>query len=83
MAVITKESLLAALNERDLFNNPDLLEIAAREIDCNTGCLFRSDEPDTNVAHCNAWKEGSYCSNDVSETLRALAALARRDGEAT
>jgi hypothetical protein len=79
--IITEASLLAALNERDLFNNPDLMEIAAREIDCRSGCEFRHAEPDTNVAHCSAWEKGSYCSNDVAETLRALEALARRDGE--
>ncbi len=75
MKRITEASLLAALNERDLFNNPDLLGIAADEVDCGSICVFRHGN------ECVKSKRGRYCANDLAETLRALAALSRREGE--
>jgi hypothetical protein len=76
--IITKESLLAALNERDLFNNPDVLIEHADYVDCGgADCPNMHREDGTNVATCGSL----FCPNDLAETLRALAALARRDGE--
>jgi hypothetical protein len=78
---ITRDSLLSALNERDLFNNPDLLEEHAEEIDCSDDCENFIRECDVNTGNCRISERGGYCPNDLAETLRALAALARRDGE--
>lgn len=65
--------LESALNERDLFINPHLLEQAADEIDCDGSCDY--------VRHgtgiCVKADRGEYCPNDVAETLRAVAKFAR------
>lgn len=67
----------AALDERDLFLNPDLLDQAAGEIDCCPDCERVWREYDTNASGCGASERGDYCPNDVAETLRALAKLSR------
>lgn len=74
---LTAEELIAALNERDLFINPDLLDQAADEIDCCPGCENVWREYDTNASGCRKSEYGEYCPNDVAETLRALAKVAR------
>lgn len=72
--------LSAALYERDMFLNPDALEEAADEIDCCSGCDHVWHESDTNASGCYASERGEYCPNDVAETLRALARVARKIG---
>lgn len=81
MLVEQRDALLAALNERDLFINPDALDQAANEIDCGAltdGCDYCWHEWDTNAGGCWKSERGDYCPNDVAETLRALAKVARR-----
>lgn len=70
-----------ALNERDLFINPDAMDQAADEIDCGgatDGCGHCWQEWDTGAGGCRKSERGDYCPNDVAETLRALAKVARR-----
>lgn len=67
----TSQELIAALNERDLFINPHLMEQAADEIDCCPSCDFVWS------SQCIKSDRGDYCPNDVAETLRALAKVAR------
>lgn len=71
------ERLEAALNERDLFSNPDLLEKAADEIDCGADCEEVWREYDTNASGCRAYEAGKFCPNDIAETLRSVAKVAR------
>lgn len=71
------ERLKAALNERDLFINPHLMEQAADEIDCGGFCENIWWESDTNASGCRKSEKGEYCPNDVAETLRAVAKVAR------
>lgn len=72
--------LVKALNERDLFINPDLLDRAANEIDCGHPCAHIYEEGDVNYSMCVKSDRGDYCPNDVAETLRALAKVARKHG---
>lgn len=65
--------LEGALNERDLFINPEALEEAANEIDCGPDCECIYREHDVNFSMCLKSDKGEYCPNDVAETLRALA----------
>ena len=80
-AAINNEARLteleAALNERCLFINPHLLEQAAGEIDCCPGCESVSTDYSVNCSECSKSDNGEYCPNDVAETLRALAKVAR------
>jgi hypothetical protein len=78
MKHISIEELEVALNTRDLFINPDLLEYAADEIDCGCECDTYWREFDTNASGCKASEKGEYCQNDLAETLRELAKLARK-----
>lgn len=66
-----------ALDTRDLFSNPDLLDQAAEEIDCDGMCENIWREGDTNASGCYAAEKGEYCPNDVAETLREVAKVAR------
>lgn len=70
--------LEAALNERDLFINPDILDEAADEIDCGAGCNHIWREHDTGAAGCGKADAGEYCPYDLAETLRAVAKVARQ-----
>lgn len=74
------EELRAALNCRNLFINPEALELAADEIDC-CGAALRCEhawhEWDTNASGCRRSECGEYCPNDVAETLRELANVSR------
>lgn len=63
-------AIKAALNTRDLFINPHLLDKAADEIDCCPGCDSEWD------GNCRKEKRGDYCPNDLAETLRAVAKVA-------
>ena len=72
-------ALREALNERDLFINPDVLDKSADEIDCGSACTFVWRENDTNASGCSRSEAGEYCPNDVAETLRAVAKVARAD----
>lgn len=78
------KALREAVNERDLFINPDLLDQAADEIDCCPHCDCITREWDTNHTMCVKADKGEYCPNDLAETLRAIAKVARIDqaGEA-
>lgn len=69
--------LREALDERDMFLNPQMLDKAADAIDCCPGCDKVSWESDTNYSECRASERGDYCPNDVAETLRALAKASR------
>lgn len=71
------ETIIAALNERDLFSNPDILDRAAEEIDCGAECECIIREYDTGSAMCLKSDNGDYCPNDLAETLRAIAKVAR------
>lgn len=71
------EKLEGALNERDLFINPHLMEQAADEIECGASCENIRREYDTNVAWCRKSEKGEYCPNDLADTLRAVAKAAR------
>jgi hypothetical protein len=66
-----------ALNARDLFINPHLMEAMAARIDCEDGCDHVWHEPDTNAGGCHRSERGEYCPNDLAETLRELARVAR------
>jgi hypothetical protein len=68
--------LMAAVDERDMFLNPESLEQAADEIDCCPDCDHTWHEYDTNAGGCHASEKGDYCPNDVAETLRAIAKVA-------
>lgn len=70
-------ALVAALNERDLFSNPDVLDKWANEIDCCPGCENVWWESDTNASGCHKSERAEYCPNDLAETLRAVAKVAR------
>lgn len=72
-----RDALLKALDERDLFLNPHMLDEAADEIDCGDGCEKVSYDYSCNYSECRAREKGEYCPNDVAETLRALAKAAR------
>lgn len=82
----SSDRLREALDERDLFSNPDMLDQAANEIDCGDfcDCIYRED--DVNFSMCVKSDRGEYCPNDVAETLRAVAKVARKalsaEGEA-
>jgi hypothetical protein len=67
----------AAMDERDLFSNPDILDKAASEIDCDGSCEHIYRESDTNFSMCTHAEKGEYCPNDIAETLRAMAKLSR------
>jgi len=69
-------ALINALNERDLFINPQSLMQAADEIDCGGSCDHLWHEYDTNASGCKRSENGEYCPNDIAETLRALAKVA-------
>ena len=71
------ERLKNALNERNLFANPDIMEQWANEIDCCPSCESCSTEYDTNFTMCHKSDRGEYCPNDLAETLRAVAKVAR------
>lgn len=75
--VVVPTALMQALDERDLFLNPELLDQAAGAIDCDGLCEHAWREYDTNAAGCHAAERGDYCPNDVAETLRALAKVSR------
>ena len=75
---ISFEDLWCALNERDLFINPDCMEVAADEIDCCPGCESSWSEWDTGASGCKKSELGQYCPNDLAETLRSLAKVSRR-----
>lgn len=66
-----------ALNERDLFINPHVMEKWADEIDCCPGCENVWWESDTNASGCHKSENADYCPNDLAETLRAVAKVAR------
>ncbi|MBN9458485.1 MAG: hypothetical protein J0I54_17785 [Bosea sp.] len=67
-----------ALNHRDLFINPDFMEEIAGEIDCaGSGCEHVWSEWDTGASGCTVSEKGTYCPNDLAETLRELARVAR------
>jgi hypothetical protein len=77
----TEAALEAALNIRNLYCNPDLLDQAAEEIDCGGiygGCIWCKVEDQTNVNSCKQSDGGEYCPNDVAETLREVARVSRR-----
>lgn len=59
-----------ALNVRNLFINPDVMELAADEIDCGPECDHAVE------TECRRSRDG-WCPNDVAETLRELAKEAR------
>ena len=71
------KTIMQALDERDMFLNPDTLDRAADEIDCSL-CEYAWTEWDTNASGCSASERGDYCPNDVAETLRALAKVSRK-----
>jgi len=79
---IPDSAIVDALNERDLFVNPNLLERAADEIDCGSGCENIWREPDVNFSMCKSADRGNYCPNDLAATLRAVAKIARAAIEA-
>lgn len=64
-------ALREALDERDLFINPHLLDLYADEIDCAGVCEFVRD------TECVMERRGQYCPNNLAETLRAVAKVAR------
>lgn len=79
LAAVEKErdELREALNERNLFSNPDFIEEIADEIDCERSCENIWWESDTNASGCRVSERGDYCPNDLAETLRAVAKVAR------
>ena len=77
LQAVVKE-LVEGLNVRDLFINPHILDKAAEIIDCGPSCECLWHEYDTNAGGCRASENGDYCANDLAETLRALAKLARK-----
>ena len=71
------DALKSALDERGLFSNPDDLDRAADKIDCGEECQCVTRDWDTGAAWCRKSDDGEYCPNDVAETLRAVAKVAR------
>jgi hypothetical protein len=71
------QMLRGALDTRDLFINPDSLNRAADEIDCDRECESGWYEYDTGAGGCHKSDRGEYCRNDVAETLRAIAVVSR------
>lgn len=69
--------LITALDERNMFINPDMFDQAADEIDCGGSCEKIWWEGDTGASGCSASDKGEYCPNDVAETLRAVGKVAR------
>ena len=72
-----RDGLREALDERGLFSNPDFMDEIANEIDCCPGCENVWWESDTNASGCGLSEKGGYCPNDLAETLRAVAKVAR------
>lgn len=70
--------LKEALDVRELFINPHLLEKYADEVDCCPGCDRESTDFDTGCSMCRASERGDYCPNNLAETLRAVAKVARQ-----
>lgn len=69
--------LEGALDERGLFSNPAFMVEIADEIDCGASCENIWWESDTNASGCHLSEKGDYCPNDLAETLRAVAKVAR------
>lgn len=70
------KAIMQALDEREMFLNPDTLDRAADEIDCGL-CENAWTDWDTNASGCRVSERGDYCPNDVAATLRALAEVSR------
>ena len=73
--MITLQQLIAALNTRDMWINPHMFDRAADEIDCGPGCpdLWLDEETGARTCH----RRGN-CPNDLAETLREVAKIARQ-----
>lgn len=67
--------VIAALNEHDMWINPDDFDQAADEITC--GALDHRCEHARTGGGCYAEARGRYCPWRVAETLRALGKCAR------
>jgi hypothetical protein len=72
------EALIAALNTRDMWINPDMFNKAAEEIDCSATCRYIWRDPDTGSSGCRASESGEFCWDDLAETLREIAKVARQ-----
>lgn len=67
-----------ALDECEMFSNPQTFDQAADHIDCcKSGCDYVRHEYDVGASWCRASGRGEYCPNDLAETLRAIARVAR------